>query len=354
MDALKFLSNRNLDMNTLFTASGPTASQVNYNGAMSALGNTLERQVRTWWDICTLEQYVKDKITIRSLRWEITPQDGLDDPSSIREWFDFFNGVAFKLQDLILLRKKRKMNMLENKINELQAQLDPIKDTQPIIDFNIRTNKRLEKVDKETQKKKIKKYHRDMNDYNTNNLYAWQSTLPEKLNLIIKPSGDETVTNESDTPYPHPERRLENMSEEEIVIDSPAQFSTPIRRGKGKSRGVRGRGSNHNQQPVPYPTPTYNYYQPLNTQQYNNDAPPPPPRPFLGRGGGAQRRGRGYPHPRGRPQHHPSQQYKEQDWRPQQPQNYWTRDQPQHPQPRNPAPEDVEQDGGSRKRSRHQ
>lgn len=55
MAALRFLSNRNIDVDSLFFNSEPTTAQVNFNGAMTALGNALEKQVKTWWDICTLE-----------------------------------------------------------------------------------------------------------------------------------------------------------------------------------------------------------------------------------------------------------------------------------------------------------
>lgn len=42
------------------------------------------------------------------------------------------------------------MGILETKINEFQLQLDPIKDTQHVTDFNISIKKRLEKIDKDT------------------------------------------------------------------------------------------------------------------------------------------------------------------------------------------------------------
>lgn len=97
MDALQFLSSRNIDINNVFTINEQTTAQANFKGAINALGNVLEKQVRTWWDICTLEQYMKENIIFRSLRWEVVPQDGLDDPESTKEWLVFFNGMGLKL-----------------------------------------------------------------------------------------------------------------------------------------------------------------------------------------------------------------------------------------------------------------
>lgn len=92
---------------------------------------------------------------MRSLRLEVTPQDGLDDDESTSEWLDF-NGVGLKLQQLVLARKRKKMTLLEKKITELQGKLDPIKGTQQLINFDHEIKKKLEKVDRETQKKKLK------------------------------------------------------------------------------------------------------------------------------------------------------------------------------------------------------
>lgn len=125
MDALMFLNNTTINLNNLFSVDGQTTTQVNCNVVITALGNVLEKQVRTWWDIFTLEHYIKEKMIIRSLRWEVAPQDGLDDTESMQEWLDFFIGVGFKFQELILQRKKKKMINLETRINNLQLQLDP-------------------------------------------------------------------------------------------------------------------------------------------------------------------------------------------------------------------------------------
>ena len=107
MDSINFLSNRLLNMDSIFTNDGGGDDELDFNSLLSTLSNTLEKQVRTWWDIATFEHYLKENIIMRSLRWEVSPQNGLDDVESSSEWLDFFNGVGFKLQQLVLRRKKR-------------------------------------------------------------------------------------------------------------------------------------------------------------------------------------------------------------------------------------------------------
>lgn len=70
---------------------------------------------------------MKERIIMQSLRSEESPQDGLDDVEFTTEWLDFFNGVGLKLQELVLKKKRKKMLILEKKIAELKAKVDPIK-----------------------------------------------------------------------------------------------------------------------------------------------------------------------------------------------------------------------------------
>lgn len=46
--------------------------------------------MRTGWDIATLEQYGKNKMTPRRLRWDLGPNDGLIDQDLEKEWYGFF------------------------------------------------------------------------------------------------------------------------------------------------------------------------------------------------------------------------------------------------------------------------
>lgn len=110
---------------------------------------------------------------MQSLTWEVCPQDGRDDIDSTNEWLDFFNDVDFKLQQL--RPKKKKMALLDKKILDLQVKLDPIKGTQQLTNFNNEIKKRLEKTEKETQKKKRKAFCRDVSDFRKNSIYLWQN-----------------------------------------------------------------------------------------------------------------------------------------------------------------------------------
>lgn len=93
------------------------------------------------------------------------PQDGLTDPAFMNEWLTFFNKVGMELQDLVLTRKQFKLAKINEQINDIKRKLEPIKDTNSISEFNNNMRKKLEKLDREVQKKKVKKYIRDSADF---------------------------------------------------------------------------------------------------------------------------------------------------------------------------------------------
>lgn len=49
-------------------------------------------------------------------------------------------------------------------------------------DFNAWIKKKLEKIDKDAQRKKIKKFHRDMGDFRSNSIYLWQQSKSPVIN----------------------------------------------------------------------------------------------------------------------------------------------------------------------------
>lgn len=82
MNAIQFINNRQIDLNTIFSVNAQLTTEENYDDVMTALCCALEKQLRAWWDVCTVEHYLKQKTIARNLRWEVTPLDGLDDSES--------------------------------------------------------------------------------------------------------------------------------------------------------------------------------------------------------------------------------------------------------------------------------
>lgn len=115
MESINFLSNRQMDPQCFFSFNQEvTEHDEDYTGMFKALDNLLEKQVKTWWDVFTFEHYKKENLIFRSLRWEVSPQDGLTDQKYMDEWLEF-NRVGRELQDLVLKRKRIKLAKLNDR-----------------------------------------------------------------------------------------------------------------------------------------------------------------------------------------------------------------------------------------------
>lgn len=119
----------------------------------------------------------------------------------------------------------------------LQSKLQPIKESSQFKDFNVNMRKNLEKVDRDTQRKKVKKYNRDSNDFKSNNMYLWQNAnaaINEKNeNIREKETGTENA----------PQRNNQDKSNGEKNQTTRGRNNTP--RGNHNNRTQEYRGNYH-------------------------------------------------------------------------------------------------------------
>ncbi|XP_073471443.1 vomeronasal type-2 receptor 26-like [Aquarana catesbeiana] len=149
-------SSQQMDPECVFSSNREMADcEEDFSGTLKTFSNLLEKQIKVWWDVFTFEHYQKENLIFRSLRWEVSPQDGLNDQKYVDEWREFFNKAGRDLQSLVLSRKQIKLGLINEKIRIIQEKLEPIKDSNQIKEFNSNIKKKLEKIDRETQKKKV-------------------------------------------------------------------------------------------------------------------------------------------------------------------------------------------------------
>ena len=270
MEVFSFLASRRMDMGDPFENIDDTIT-VNLEQGFKQLKNVMDKQIRVWWDIMTLEKYKQAHITPRRLRWDLGPNDGLTEDGLTQAWYNFFNGCENKLLDIIIDRRKIKLNKIETTINSLKESMTTHISTD---DYSTRAKKLqdfLSKLDTEIKNKKVKKYQRDKKDYLAGKIYSWQEndTIPNSNNTSLN---DEIETTE-------------------IQSASTSQDKTAITSAKKKVGSATAKNVTHK------PTPK-------KVQQGGPPLPPPPPQqynypPHNGQysrpwRGGQRGRGRGY------------------------------------------------------------
>lgn len=178
MEIFTFLDQRQVNLEEIFNAQ-PKTDNHNIESLMRKLGHNMEKQVNLWWDIHTFEQYLKENIVPRRLRWELPPNDGLNDKESIQEWFEFFNNKSLEGLKFLLKRKQKKLRLINQQIIDLKTELEPHKESTDFKKFSTQLSSDLGAKDIEVQQRKIKKYHRDLGDYRTDQVFKWQSKMED-------------------------------------------------------------------------------------------------------------------------------------------------------------------------------
>ena len=153
MDVFDYRSSRSLNTEGIFTVTG---TSVEISGVFMRLKNLMTTEIHLQWDIAFLEQYQKEKLVPRGLRWDIHPQQGDDD---LQAWSRYFNEAGLNLLEFLTGRKKSKLKAIDSEIKTLREQLLPHKTSPEYISLSSNLQGILEKEERDQRFKKQKKIY---------------------------------------------------------------------------------------------------------------------------------------------------------------------------------------------------
>lgn len=151
MDVFNFMKGRQTNIEDIFQQT--PSPNLDLERGFKQLQYDMEKQIRLWWDIASFEVYISRNLTPRSLRWDVHPNDGLEDLTLIDEWFQFFIACEQKLLQLIR-RLKAKNALIEANICDLKEQMGPMMGTKEYLEKAQSLQSHLSKFDGDIKKKK--------------------------------------------------------------------------------------------------------------------------------------------------------------------------------------------------------
>lgn len=262
MDIFGYMGNRNINLTGIFSQEQVNNIQ-DMTSLFKQLKHLLEKQLRVWWDIATLETYIGENMTPRRLRWDLNPNDNLNDVTLMEEWFSFFSKCEKELLGNIIKRRQLKMRTIEVNINEIRTLLLPFNSQS---DYKVKERElqeHIKKYDANIQAKKQKKYKRDVLDYTNKKVYKWQIELGETSvdsdELSLDDQFSDEIIEEDTQPLNTPRRtRFENTtpSRREAIPRTP---NSPSRYPGNRRDDYYGRPPMSPR----YNVPTRNRYSPL-------------------------------------------------------------------------------------------
>lgn len=229
MDIFEYHSKRKLAVEEVFDTT--SVDSTNLRGTFMRLKNVMIAELHASWDIVFLEKYAQEKMTPRSLRWNISPDQGDND---LLDWFQFFNGAGISLLNFLIDRKRKKVFRLNKEILEIKERLTPHMQEESYKMYNQELRELITIEEEEQKTKKRNKYLRDLEDYKTSRVFKWQLHM--------------TPQNDSNT---------ENLNSQEVVeasgVGTEGGKKEPV--NKNSTGGETGKGEFRHPKPQPSTRP---------------------------------------------------------------------------------------------------
>lgn len=271
----RYLNNRNINLTEVFNQE-QVAIRQDIDSLFKHLKHNIEKQIRVWWDIATIEMYITEKITPRRLRWDISPNDAVNDKGLMEDWYKFFNDSENALLGKIVIRRRHKLKNIETEILQIRDQLVPFLESREYKEKENKLQEAMTKYDKEIQLKKQKKFRRDVLDYKNQQVYKWQideNYMEDNHNISMIDESRESSVIEDTTPWqeirPTEIRTPRTRPEELPNIRMRREGTSPERRYYRDQAGDENRPQQWNNPSSILRTPRYNNrYSPLRNEQH--------------------------------------------------------------------------------------
>lgn len=150
MGVFEYRTSRSLNTDGVFVNTNPDSEM---GGLFTRLKSLMISELHLQWDTAFLEQYIKEQMVPKGLRWDIHPQQ---DKPDLESWFKYFNKTGLKLLQFLVDKKKIKLSLIDTEIKELRDKLIPYRTSAEYIALSTNLKSILEKEEKDQRIKKQK------------------------------------------------------------------------------------------------------------------------------------------------------------------------------------------------------
>lgn len=160
--------------NTLFSSTGEVSTpDPGAGNIQKELIDKHKTHTRIWWNIRSLEEYLKHKIIPRGLRVQIFPAwEVSDDYKGM--WETGLFQCSKIIINMLLEHDRLALEETKTQIKELETKL-MVLDAETIVEpFQTKLKDLLEKYEKEIMNGKKMKFQRDKTDYEQNRAFRWK------------------------------------------------------------------------------------------------------------------------------------------------------------------------------------
>lgn len=180
MDIFSYVASKSINANQVFQATHEPLERPSINTQFKQLRNVLNKQLRMWWDITTLEQYVSKSMVPQRLRWDMKIYEGYETDESEVFWKTFFNQCGLSLLEKLIERKKLRLQELDIEVQTLKGEMGSLEADPQFLSLSEDTKQKLAKDDLEIQQRKQRKFKRDLLDYEKGQVFKWSKSYIDR------------------------------------------------------------------------------------------------------------------------------------------------------------------------------
>ncbi|XP_044142548.1 uncharacterized protein LOC122932281 isoform X2 [Bufo gargarizans] len=219
--------------------------------------------IKSWWEIKSLESYLEQKIVPRGLRIRIRPADRISSPGFLVRWEDTLTHNSLSLMKLLLDEERLLFESTSKKLREKIDTALKLKEDPEFARREASLQSAVVRFQTLIKERKHRQFVRDLGDFRENRAYiATQSQVSES-----EPSSSDVDTSDTES-RPKPRYVPSNRGRP----DSRRQGG---RRWSGQS-GYRGRGGGYRGQGYQHPLPVYQPPPSTGSSQNHQSQQPPP------------------------------------------------------------------------------
>ncbi|XP_073414454.1 uncharacterized protein [Dendrobates tinctorius] len=217
-------------------------TQYDDKGLMMKYKNLVNKKTRIWWTKTSLDNYIKQKIIPRGLRIQLYPTFSLDDTELISKWESVSSACSMSFMEIINIKNASILEELDIELNKLQEELVAKLSKEALEKFFQDLNHDMEKWEQQISKNKMKKYQRDVMDYDQKKVFRWQNriSVEDQKQSEIRSSSVSSVSSISSN----------TTSTHEREYYTPRRIKTRYGgRGRGSARYQSNSGTRRNDKP---------------------------------------------------------------------------------------------------------
>lgn len=166
----------------------------------------LHRRMRTWWNKATLENYLTKNLIPRGLRIQVFPSFPIEDQLFRTRWEEACGNCSKIMMELLIGLNKKELESMEKEIESIQNKLTDLLPQGNMDLYKKELDTQYSVWEKEIKEFKMKKFQRDLRDFQTKKIYKWHHGF-EKPHLRRRSQSVSSTASGTSTSSVQEERR---------------------------------------------------------------------------------------------------------------------------------------------------